>query len=184
MSDARQWLLHAYRTPVALASPYPPAECLRRVQAELASIFSFSNAAAKRKLVGSASANSISVRFRIDYRNDFRRVLNLTFVPIAGGSEAHGSFVVSPFLLAFLVVFCGFTGTIALGMLTALLKGDLALAHTSADFVYLIPVGMFLFAPALTAFGLALSRKSERQALEVLRELLDTTELTPPPPRV
>ncbi len=178
---AKQWLAHAYRTPVILTTVLPADECLRRVQAELAPVFSFSSAAASKRLVGSSYANSVSLRYRIDYRNDFRRVLNLTFVPTATGTEAFGAFVISPFILIFLAIFCGFTGLIALGFLVSLLSGNLKLTHTSADFLNLIPVGMFLFAPALLVAGLALSRSSERQALDLLKQLLEATELAAAP---
>ncbi len=179
----RERLADAYRTPVALAVPLPVAECLQRVQGETASVFSFSKAALEKRLVGSVYGQVISVRYRIDYRNDFRRVLDLRFVPVDGGSQALGGFVISPFILIFLCVFCGITGLISLGLLVSLINGSVTLDHNSSDFLGLIPVGMFLFAPTLLAIGLATSRGTERQTLALIKELLGAEEMVSPPPR-
>jgi hypothetical protein len=159
----------AIRTPIRIESNLPPEECMRRVQAVTTSQFAAFKSREEFPFAGRIMHDSFSIRYRIGYRNDFRRRLKLRVLPSEKGCSLIGDLLLPVPVIIFSIIWISFVLLVGGTFGWNYFQGNLPLEHNVNDLLYFIPFGMILFLMALICFGLWLSKFSEKKLLERLQ---------------
>jgi hypothetical protein len=136
-----------------LLSPFPPAECVRRLREKIG--------------WGSAVAGHVGERgFRLHktiwYRNSFQTYVKGSMLDEQGGTRIHCRFGVHPFVIAFMIIWLGFAAFAGLMMLV---NGQGA----GVAGLTLFPV----FGGAVYLIGRAIASSEEEFLTNYLQNLLD-----------
>jgi hypothetical protein len=159
----------AIRTPIKIESNLPPEECVRRVQSLTTSQFAVFKSREDFPFAGRVTPDFLSIRYRIGYRNDFRRRLKLRILPSEKGSWLIGDWLLPVPVIVFSIIWAAFVFLIGITLGLNYVQGNLPLEHNAKDLLYFVPVGMIVFLVALICFGLRLSLSSEKKLLERLQ---------------
>jgi hypothetical protein len=159
----------AIRTPIKIESNLPPEECVRRVQALTTSQFAVFKSKEEFPFAGKVTPDFLSIRYRIGYRNDFRRRLKLRILRSEEGSSLIGDWLLPVPVIIFSIVWATFVLLVGIGFVWSYLQGNLPLEHNANVLLFFVPVGMIVFLVALNCFGLWLSLSSEKILLERLQ---------------
>lgn len=104
---------------------------------------------------GEVEGNTFSLRRDIRYRNSFLPLIRGEFVSSAHGTQIKVAMNLHPLVIVFMVVWLGFAAT-----------GAISLAADKGITPALIPIGMCLFAIALTFVGFIPEAIKARRILE------------------
>jgi hypothetical protein len=159
----------AIRTPIRIESNLPPEECMKRLQMVTISQLAVFKSREDFPFVGRVTPDVLSIRYRIGYRNDFRRRLKLRVSPTQEGCSLIGDLLLPVPVIIFSIIWVSFVLLVGGSFGWSYLQGNLPLEHNANDLLYFIPFGMILFLIALICFGLWLSKFSEKKLLERLQ---------------
>jgi hypothetical protein len=141
-------------------SPHSKSECIRLFRAAVDPAWSLSGQAA---VIGWTGLGALHARKRIGYRNSFQTVLVARLRPSGGGTHVSVSTGMSGLIVAFLIVWFGFSALLGL-----------ALAFSDAPSMAMYALGFIAFGIALVSVG----RYLARDEAEFLTEfLIDSLEL-------
>jgi hypothetical protein len=119
----------AIRTPVRIESNLLPEECVKRVQALTTSQFAIFKSKEEFPFAGRVAADSFSIRYRIGYRNDFRRRLKLNVLPSQEGSSLVGDWLLPVPVIIFSIIWATFVLFIGVSFVWSYLQGNLPIEH-------------------------------------------------------
>lgn len=126
-------------------TPLAPDEASARLAAAVRERSWFRQPAPGQALEGEVSGETFRVYRVIGYRNSFLPIVHGRLVPTAEGSRVEGVMTLHPFVLVFMLVWCG-------GVVVAAVSawsGGGALGRSAA----LLPLAMLVFGWALSAGG-------------------------------
>jgi hypothetical protein len=130
---------------------------MRRLQTVTVSQFALFKSREDFPFAGRVTPDSLSIRYRIGYRNDFRRRLKLRVTPSPEGCSLVGDLALPTSLIIFCIAWESFVLLIGGILGWNYFAGDLQLEHNANDLLYFVPLGMILFMVGLVWFGLWLS---------------------------
>lgn len=174
-----------------LFSPFPPAECIRRISEGMQIIENMllrSRRMGDKPVIGTVNGHTVRLRKRIHYRNSFQTMLVASFSPHGSGSriscELGMHTFVRVFMIVWLVAAIGIGGPIAFAALKA---WDMTGVGPKEPADILLPVGMPVFGVLLLLFGQHLARDENAFLLQFLEETVQAAdaphaELPPPLP--
>ncbi len=164
------------RPTLDLVSPLPLPECVRRLRAEVDSMWTFFG---KRPLVGRVDDHWLRVARRIRYRNSFQTWMSARLSAEGGGTRLRCRFGMHPLVTVFMAAWFGFV--LMLGgpaSVVVLVKLVAAPAPTAAGewLLALIPVWMLAIGSAMVGIGRWLARGERRYLIEFLRQSVEARE--------
>jgi hypothetical protein len=166
-----------------LYSPFPPAECIRRLSEAMdvqkSAFFSLAGRNGSRPVTGVVRGLSVRLRKRIPYRSSFQTFLTATFEPDDRGAHIDCKFAMHPFTRWFMRAWM--TMSLIIGSMVFVVSvGALVFASSpprgGAWMGLVIPVALPIFGYCLFKFGSQLARDEARCLTDFLRETLSAGE--------
>ncbi|MBX7201309.1 MAG: hypothetical protein K1X51_18225 [Rhodospirillaceae bacterium] len=161
--------LFASRT-ATLGSPLSPQACAERIAAITDGPLVLLGT---RPLIGSATANGVRVRRRINYRNSFQTALSATFETQGAGTIIRCRFGMMPLVIVFLAVWMGLALLAGAGLAVSQMTGSPG--SETSPFIVLFPLGFLAFGFVMASVGRSLGRKDEAYILETVRAATEAT---------